>query len=265
LSVGPTVFRNAHSAGSLASGRANARAHGGADGHANASVQPVHVQGRIRDLGRGPRIATTWVPPSAQWRIPGAYDKYFAVYPIYVDESAWVTDWIMVDLLVDEEMSAEAQSSDAPPVDARENEGRLAPIDSREKESLRAEVDRDIEQTAAGEPEEQRIADAFADPSHVFVVTKDIVVTEAAGGTTCALTRADLMRATAPLTRGVASARMTVVASKRGSCAASTVITVAGADLEQFERDLQHRVDRGAAEAQEQGGPTADQSAGESL
>jgi hypothetical protein len=212
-----------------------------------APATPVHVQGHVREFATTPSIRTTWVAPRASWRIPAAYDTYFVAYPYYAEESAWVTDWVIVDLLVDEETRIQAVPGDAP------TEAPAAPITDQEKEQLRSEVDRDLTRTAAGEADEQRMADAFAEPSHVFVVTDDVVVEDAAHGGRCTLSRADLLRATAPVSRTDSTARVKVVAAKRGSCATSTTVTIEVKELERFERDLIGRVDRAAAEAKATG------------
>jgi hypothetical protein len=216
------------------------------EGHAGFVPNgPVTVAGRVR--GHNPQLTLRGMAgdggftPRYQFRVPAMYRGYFTPYAVYLDATYWVTDWVITDTLVAEEIAMEGPSDLGAP-----------PMDAALKEELRAEIVADL--TAPPEAEasadDPRIRAALATPSHIYLVSRDMNV-QGHHGFACALRAADLVRPLSHVAPEDSNVTVVVLASKGGECAPGEQITLAASDLAVFERDLLTRVDRARADAQE--------------
>jgi hypothetical protein len=203
----------------------------------------------------GGHYGRAWWGPHYGWRVPTYWGWYYRPYPAYWGVGYWVTDWVMLDLLAAEEAYLLTRPYGYAPVVVES-----VPMDTGVREELRAQIDENMDGAPAGDPvaaapgntlvvNDPRIARALASPHHVFVVTRDIQANDITHGGTCNLTRADLIRSSAPIPSGQSMAEIAVAASKKTSCAAGSIVTVPIADLVRFEQDLLERVGKGAAAA----------------
>jgi hypothetical protein len=215
------------------------------------------VGGRVPAFYGGPH-GRVWWGPHYGWRVPVYWGGYYRPYGAYWGVGFWVTDWVMLDYLAAEEariIAYRGPGAVAVPIES-------PPVDGGVREELRAQI-AEILASPAPPPgtadattgntlvvNDPRVARALAAPHHVFVVSGAVSVANRSQGGACNLTGADLVRTSAPIPSGQATADVAVVGAKNGSCALGSTVSLPVADLVRFEEGLLTRVARGAAAAE---------------
>ncbi len=219
---------------------------------ADPAPAPVHVVGSLRVEGRvraSPTPSTVggaassvameedgWAP-RYRFRVAPAYATYYTPYSYYADSTYWVTDWVATDTMVADEMEGPGDVG-APPMEASV------------KEELREEIVGDMSAPMETEAsaDDPRIRAALANPSHIFLVSKELGARNQKG-VACALRPADVVRPLARVAPEDQNVSVVVLAAKGGGCAPGEHVTVAASDLATFERELLTRVDQARAAA----------------
>jgi hypothetical protein len=211
--------------------------------------------------------------PVAAWGWAGApwfgvYGAFFTPYPVYATPSLWLTDYLVSQSLAASyqaaaDARAEAQGQpqdDGPAPDA-------APLSAAVKDQIAAEVQRQIALENSEAQAQAANAGAEQDPAssgiqrmltdgvqHVFVVGKDLDLTDAAGNE-CAVSEGDALQLTGPAGANADAATLAVLASKgKKECPKGDTVSVAFADLQDMQNHMRETIDAGLGELQAKGG-----------
>ena len=171
----------------------------------------------------------------------GYYGYYYRPYPTYAGPAYWLTDYVIADLLAEQY----AANSAAVVADAASNaDAPTTPITDDVKEQIKTQVEAEVK--AHDDQAPVALDSILSDTKHIFAVSADLDVTTA-DGAACALTDGDLIRLANAVGADDQTATMAVVTSKKGSCAAGSLVTISLTDLQNFQNEFSARVEKGMA------------------
>ncbi len=169
----------------------------------------------------------------------GYYGYYYRPYPRYAAPAYWLTDFVIADLLAGQYAANAATNAANAEANA---EAPATPITDDVKEQIKTQVE--VEVKAHDDQAPVQLDAILTDTKHIFAVSEDLAVTTA-DGTPCSVTDGDLIRLADPVAEGEETATMAVVTSKKGSCAAGSLVTISLTDLQTFQNEFSARVEKG--------------------
>lgn len=212
-------------------------------------------------------VTFTWGWSASPWY--GYYGYYYRPYVTYTSPAYWLTDWLIADLLAETyneriaaaqaraasaEASARTAEANARAAEADADRARAtleqsqanaqaAPITEEVKEQIKAQVEQAMRAHQNQQP--VTVTSLLNDVRHIYAVSDELEVTVQSTNENCSMTSGDLIRLANPVAEGDQAAAMTVVSSKKGSCAAGSVIMVSITDLQNFQNDFNERLENG--------------------
>jgi hypothetical protein len=198
----------------------------------------------------------------------GFYGGFFAPYPVYATPSLWLTDYmISQSLAANYQAAQDAQAQGQGQVQDQAPAPDAAPLSAAVKDQIAAEVQRQIALENSEAQAQATNAGAEQDPAssgiqrmltdgvqHVFVVGKDLDLTDAAGNE-CAVSEGDALQLTGPAGADADAATLAVLASKgKKECPKGDTVSVAFADLQDMQNHMRETIDQGLGELQAKGG-----------
>ncbi len=188
---------------------------------------------------------------------------FFPVYEVYQTPAYWITDWMVGSYMADGYATA-SLASEEPAEEIATAGPDATPISVDLKEDLRVQVENTIKQEqgqAEGESDKPvtfDLANALADPKHIYPVSGTLNVTMAADESqSVSVSDGDLLKLEPGQGDIVAEASentfvtMRVKTSKgeEGEARAGALISVPLKSLQDFDSEFRARVDQGLAEA----------------
>jgi hypothetical protein len=203
----------------------------------------------------------------------GYYAGYFTPYPVYASPAFWLTDDLLASNLQAEyavraEAHAESAAADA---EASSDSATMAStavtLTPEVKQAIADEIKMQLaaQQAAAQNSASPAAATAVAAPAQAsevlpaldpqqrtFVVSSEIAV--AKDGTECSLTAGDVVTRLTDTPDADQSVNASVAASKKGDCAAGTIVAIQVDDLQEMYNHFEEQLANGLAElAKKQG------------
>jgi hypothetical protein len=215
-------------------------------------------------------VPYAWGWGAAPWY--GAYNVYFAPYPVYSAPSLWLTDYIISQQL-QAAYQAGAAAGAAGVAMAAPATGRphlvyaayfpppppsTVALTPAVKQAINDEVQAYLtaEATAAkasGDDQGSGLDKLLADGKpHVFVASEALTVSPTSGD--CGLTQGDVVQATGAPAANADTLNVTVLAGKSGDCAMNSAVPVKLEDLQEMQNAMMASVDQGLAQIKEHPG-----------
>ncbi len=221
----------------------------------------VYVPGRYYAPGFYAWAYNPWATPVVyNWGWAGSpwigfYGGWFTPYPTYTNATFWLTDYVISMSLQQAYQDRMAAAANAQPYPAG-----VTPLTPDVKQAIADEIRLQLneERAAAQNPNAASGAPAFLtdNSAHVFVVSSSLFVM--ANGGECPVTEGDVLQMTAPPPPGSPSARVVVLASKRGECRKGSMVSVGITDLADMQSQMRATIDQGLGVLQKgQGGVPA--------
>ncbi len=194
---------------------------------------------------------TTWSSPIRYawgWRNDpwfGYYRGYFTPAEVYPAASLWLTDYLLAETLRAAYQNQAQENAGEPYGDFRDQEER--PMDQETKEMISREVQRQLDQERQTASDSGYSSEGGAAPKtlfgtgQVFVVSAPLDVASD-NGEECSLNSGDVLRLESAPAEGVESVGLYVVSSRRSSCPANSMVTVALNDLQEMNNDMRERL-----------------------
>jgi len=195
----------------------------------------------------GRPVPYRWSSSGSPWR--SYYDGYFTPDPAYTSPAAWLTDFLVSNVL-------DAAFQNRPAAEAAAAPQCQAPMTPDVKQAIGEEVRRQLEQ----ERMERQNPNAAYTPAvlnggaRTFLVSNAMEVNTAAGQA-CWITEGDVLRMNGSLPQDAMAANVMVASSKSGQdCPRDAVVTVGLADLQEMQNNMQATLDQGIQEIQSKQG-----------
>ena len=210
-------------------------------------------------------VPYAWGWGGAPWY--GAYNGYFAPYPVYSAPSLWLTDYIVSQQLQAAYQAGVAAGASGAAASAEPVPGRphlvyaaYSPAPATKPVALTPAVKQAInDEIQAYLTAEASVAKTSGDEGtggldkllaggkpHVFVASDALTVSPTSGD--CGLTQGDVVQTTGAPAGTAETLDVTVLASKSGDCVANSSVPVKLEDLQEMQNGMMASVDQGLAE-----------------